>query len=175
ERQEAVLLGAVEAMDLVDEEQRALAACAFALGLLEGGAQILHAGEDGGELFEVEIGALCEEARDGGLAGAGRAPEDQAGEAALRQHAADGAFGAEEMILADDVFERFRAQAIGQRTRRVVVKACGLEEIAHGGDVARVAAPCQPRTSDGDAMSATGNPSPLWGGVQGWGRCGMRD
>ena len=77
EWQEAILLGAVEAVDLVDEQQRALAGGAQALGFLEGGAQVLHAGEDGGELFEFEPGALGQQARDGGLAGSGRPPEDE--------------------------------------------------------------------------------------------------
>jgi hypothetical protein len=52
-RQEAVLLGAIEAMDLVDEEQCAPALLAPELGALEHLAQVLDTGENRGDLFEL--------------------------------------------------------------------------------------------------------------------------
>ena len=77
-RQEAVLLRAVEAVDLVDEQQRALAGLAPALGAVEGLAQVLHAREDGRELLEGELGLVRQQPRHRGLAGARRAPQDHA-------------------------------------------------------------------------------------------------
>ena len=64
-RQEAVLLGAVEAMDLVDEQQRALAGTTAARGVLEDPLEVGDAREDGGNLREEEIGLFGDEARDG--------------------------------------------------------------------------------------------------------------
>ena len=76
--EEAVLLRAVEAVDLVDEQQRALAGLAPALGAVEGLAQVLHAREDGRELLEGEVGLVRQQARHRGLAGARRPPQDHA-------------------------------------------------------------------------------------------------
>ena len=105
-RQEGVLLGAVEAVDLVDEEQRAAPFLAARFRRVEDFAQILHAGMNGRELLEMEVGDLGEEARHGGLAGARRAPEDHRGEPPGFDHARQHALLAEEMILADHLGER---------------------------------------------------------------------
>jgi hypothetical protein len=61
-----------------------------------------------------------------GLAAAGRTPEDHRGDLAVLQHAADRRLGADQMILADDLLELARPQAVGQRPRRVL-----LEEARH--------------------------------------------
>ena len=144
EWQEAVLLGAVEAMDLVDEQKRALACRSPAFGLLECGAEVLHARENRRELLEIEVGALGEQAGDGRLACPRRPPEDQAGEPALRQHAADRAFGTEQVILADHVLDALRTQAVGERTGRFVGQSGGLEQVAHTPDLARRAVGIHP-------------------------------
>jgi hypothetical protein len=99
---------------------------------LEHFLQIGDAGEDRRDLFEVEIGLVGEEAGDRRLAGAGRAPEDQRAEAAGAQHAGDGALGADEMVLTDDLGQRLRAQAVGERPGRGAFEAGGGEEIGHG-------------------------------------------
>ena len=130
-RQETVLLRAVEAVDLVDEQQRALAGLALALGAVEGLAQVLHAREDGGELLEHEIGLVRQQARHGGLAGTGRAPQDHALQPAAPEHARQRALGADEMILADDLGKLARPQPVGQRPRRFLLHARGLEQICH--------------------------------------------
>ena len=80
ERQEAVLLGAVEAVDLVDEQQGRLAGGAAAAGRLERLLQVGDAGEHRRQLLELVAGLLGQQAGDGGLAGAGRPPEDHRGQ-----------------------------------------------------------------------------------------------
>ena len=77
DRQKAVLLGAVEAVDFIDEEEGALAGFAAAPGFIEGALQIGNAGEDGGERDEMQPGGCGEQARDRGFTNAGRAPEDE--------------------------------------------------------------------------------------------------
>ncbi len=75
-RQEGILLRAVEAVDLVDEQQRAASLLAPRLGRVEHLAQIGDAGMDGRELLEMEIGDFGQQSRHGGLTGARRSPED---------------------------------------------------------------------------------------------------
>ena len=71
------------------------------------------------DLLELQIGLVRQQPRHRGLAGAGRAPEDQRAERAGGQHPGERAVGAEQMILADHLGERLRAQPVGQRPRRV--------------------------------------------------------
>ena len=118
--QEGVLLRLVEAVDLVDEEQGAAAVLAAEAGGLEDLLQVGDAGEDGADLHEGEVGGVGEEARDGGLADAGRAPEDDGAEVALGEHPAERGVGAEEVVLADDLLEPARAEAVGERARGLV-------------------------------------------------------
>ena len=86
-RQEGVLLAAVEAVDLVDEQQRAASLLAARLGGVEHLAQVGHAGMNGRELLEMKIGEIGEQPRHGGLARARRSPEDHRGEPAGLDHA----------------------------------------------------------------------------------------
>ena len=131
-RQEAVLLGAVEAVNLVDEQQRALPGLAAAARLLEHLLQVRDAGEDRGDLLEMQVGRLRQKPRHRGLAGAGRAPEHEAAERARRQHAGKRAVGPEQMILPDHLVELLRAQPVGKRARRVLVEAGGGEQSRSG-------------------------------------------
>ena len=55
-RQKRILLGAVEAMHLVDEQQRALPALAAGARLLEDFFQVGDAGEDRRDLLEMQVG-----------------------------------------------------------------------------------------------------------------------
>src|SRR5690606_32543224 len=77
DRQEPVLLGPVEAVDLIDEEQRAMPAEALEPRLLEDLLEVGNAGEDRRYLLEDVAGLVGEEACDGGLARARRPPQDQ--------------------------------------------------------------------------------------------------
>src|SRR3546814_10634211 len=59
--QEAVLLGAVEAMDFVDEKQRAAAGLTAVLRALEHLEQVGDSGKDGGQRLEFEVDQLGRE------------------------------------------------------------------------------------------------------------------
>ncbi len=123
--QEGVLLRPVEAVDLVDEEQRSLAAEAPLLRRIEDLAQLGDAGEDGGDRLEMEVGRLGEKTRDRRLAASGWTPQDHRGEAARRDHPADRPVRPEEMILADHLGEGPWAQTIGERPRCLRFKEAG--------------------------------------------------
>ena len=125
-RQEAVLLGPVEAVHLVDEQQRAAAAGPPPARQLELLLQVGDAGEHRRQRHELQVRVLGQQPGDGGLAAAGRAPQDARRQPALGQHPADRAFRAEQMVLPDDFVDPVGAQPVGERTRRL-----GLEE-AHG-------------------------------------------
>ena len=136
-RQEAILLRAVEAMDLVDEQQRAAALLTLHARFVEGFAQVLDAGEDRGQLFEYEVGFAGEQARDRGLAAARRTPEDEARQSPTFEQSRQFAVGPDEMVLAGDFRERPRAQPVGKRARRALLKTGGFEEIGHQGVIGR--------------------------------------
>ena len=76
-RKERILLGLVEAVDFVDEHNRAGAVLLGALGVGHHLLDFLDAGQHGGELDELGLGHAGDDLRQGGLAGTGRAPEDQ--------------------------------------------------------------------------------------------------
>lgn len=112
--QEAVLLGAVEAVDLVDEQQGALADAASASCGGEDLAQIGDAGEGGRHWLEGQVADVREEPGDGGLPDAGRAPQDGGAEALLGDHAAERGVRGKEVVLPDDIFQLGGAQAVGE-------------------------------------------------------------
>ena len=113
--QEGVLLGLVEAMDLVDEEDGARAEAGGLFGLDHDLLDLLDAGEDGGELDEAGLGALGDDLGEGGLADAGRAPEDHGGGVVALDGEAERLAGAEEVLLAGVFVEGARAHALGER------------------------------------------------------------
>ncbi len=102
-------------MDFVNEKQRCLAGSRMARGFLENPFQIANAGEDSGDLREQQARLIGDQPRDGRLADTRRPPEDERGKRAAREHARQRAVGPQEMILAGDVGERRRAQAVGER------------------------------------------------------------
>jgi hypothetical protein len=77
-RQERVLLRLVEAVDLVDEQQRAapVSAAAF-LRFRDRFAHLRDAGEHRRERLEVQVGVLRDQQRQRGLADARRPPQQQ--------------------------------------------------------------------------------------------------
>ena len=101
--QKQILLRAVEAMHLVDEQQRALAHLAAGARGVEHLLQVGDAGKHRGNLLEMQFGRIRQQPRHRGLAGAGRAPEHQRAQRARLQHARQRAVGTQDMILADDV------------------------------------------------------------------------
>ncbi len=122
--QEPVLLGAVEAMDLVDEEDRPPAAGLELARLLEGLPQIGDAGHHRRERHQGLAQLGCQQPRQGGLAAARRPPEDHRGEPPRLQHAAQRPVRVEGRVLAHHLVEPGRPQAVGERA--VLGRAWGL-------------------------------------------------
>ena len=113
--QEAVLLGAVEAMDFVHEQQGLVPGFRRGARLGEQFLQIGDAREHRRDGDKAQADGIGQQARDAGLAGPRRAPQDHRGEAAGGDHPSDRAVGAGQMLLPDDLGQRLRAQPIGQR------------------------------------------------------------
>jgi hypothetical protein len=88
-------------------------------------------------LLEHEIGLVRQQARHRGLAGTGRPPQDHALQPSAPEHARQRALGADEMILPDDLGKLARPQPVGQRPRRFLLHARGLEQIGQGPIIAR--------------------------------------
>ena len=110
-----VLLGFVEAVDFVDENNGAVAGTRF---VLRGGhhfLDFLDAREDGAEGNEVSMREASDNARERGFAAARRSPEEHgAGIVALDLHAQRLA-GTEQFFLADEFVERTGTHALGER------------------------------------------------------------
>ena len=112
--QEGVLLRLVEAVNLIDEEDGPR----VHPGGLRGGdhhlLDLLDAAHDGGELDESSLGGLGDDLGQGGLAHAGRTPEDHgAGVVALDLHAERFA-EADEVLLSEQFLQTPRAHPLGQ-------------------------------------------------------------
>src|SRR4029079_8011497 len=76
-RQERVLLRAVEAVNLVDEEKSPLPGFTPSARGIKDFFQIADAGKDRRNLLELQIRRLRQKPRHRGLAGAGWPPEDE--------------------------------------------------------------------------------------------------
>jgi hypothetical protein len=113
--QEGVLLGLVEAVDLIDEEDGAGAEFRRFFGVDHDLLDLLDAGEHGGELDEAGAGDVGDDAGEGGLADSGRSPEDHRGRVVALDLNAERLAGGEEMLLADVLVEVARAHAVGER------------------------------------------------------------
>ena len=123
-RQQRVLLGLVEAVDLVEEEDRRLAGgLAPVRRALEHLAHLGAAGLDRRQLLERGARGRGDEPRERRLAGARRPVEDHRVRAALGQRAAQRRALAEQVLLADDLLDRRRAQA--HRERRLARRDAG--------------------------------------------------
>jgi hypothetical protein len=114
-RQEGVLLRLVETVDLVDEQQRPLPVPFADLRRFEHLAQILHARKNRRQLLEMQLRVRRQNARQRGLTATRRTPEDHRGQAPAVGHLADRRPGSDQVVLADDLVERLRAQTVRQR------------------------------------------------------------
>ena len=135
-RQQNILLGLVEAVDFVDEEDGAASAGALAGdGGGEDAAEIGDGGLDPVESLEVADGALGDHFGEGGLSGTGRAEEDEGGEAVGFDEATERFAGGEEVALADILFQRAGPEPRGQRGVRrdsaFARRGIGGEEVVH--------------------------------------------
>ena len=151
--QQGVLLGAVEAVHLVEEQDGALAVLTGpGRGPLGDLPDVLHPGGHRGERFERLAGGAGHEAGDGRLAGAGRSPEDHRRQAVGLDQDAQRTAGAEQVLLADDVVEGARPQAGGQRGAALqALRHRGAEEVVGHRSIVGVGHPpeifpggCQP-------------------------------
>ena len=131
-RQETVLLGAVEPVDLVDEQQRLAAAHAPGARRLEHFLEIGDTGKDRRDLVEGQFGLAGQQPRNGGLAGARRSPKDHRAETAGSDHAGDDAIRTGQMRLAGDFGQGRGPQPVGKRAMPARYGTGSGEEIAHG-------------------------------------------
>src|SRR5208283_2345231 len=138
-REESVLLGFVEAMDFVNEDDGALAGVGFALGLGHDVLDFLDAAEDGAEGDEFAAGDAGDDAGERGFAAARRTPEKHGAEIIGFDLEAEGFAGSEELFLADEFIKGARAHAFGERLQggRGVGVLEGGEE-THGDSLAQM-------------------------------------
>ncbi len=113
-----VLLGFVEAVDLVDEEDGA-GDVAHLFGGFAGGADGGDVAEHAAAAFEAAAGGAGDDFGEGCFAAAGGSVEDEVGEAVGFDEAGEEFAGAEDVVLSGDVGEGARAHAGGERRRAV--------------------------------------------------------
>ena len=111
-----ILLGLVEAVDLVDEDHRSFTGdAAHILRLLDDAPELGNAGRDRGERDETGLRTSRDDRGERRLPGARRSPEDHrwhlTGVDRLTQHA----LGADELLLADVLVQLARSHARGKR------------------------------------------------------------
>ena len=119
-RQKGILLAAVEAVDFVDEQQRALPGLAARPRGLERLFQVGNAGEHRRQLLEMQFEGGRQQPGDGGFAGPRRTPQNDGMRPPRRHHAPDRAVGGQQMILAHHFGQAFGPQPVGQGSGRVV-------------------------------------------------------
>ena len=136
EGQEAVLLGAVEAVDLIDEQQGALPRRPPHPRRLERLLQVGDSGKDRADRLVFIARRLGQQPGDGGLAGAGRPPQDHRAQPPRLDHPADRPARPQQMILPHHLVQRARAQTVGQGGvgRQY---AGGFEQVGHECDLCR--------------------------------------
>ena len=117
--QKSVLLGAIEAMNLIDEQDgtRAVSAGFFRVGhhLLD----FFDPGKHGGKLYELSFGDMCDDLRQRGLARARRSPEDDGAGIVTLNLQAERLARADDVLLADKLVERARTHTVGQEDGRL--------------------------------------------------------
>ena len=115
-----VLLALVEAVDLVDEEQRPDVVATKAVArACEDRTDVVDPCGDGGELLERRVGRFRDDACDRRLPDARRAVEDHRRRASLVDRAAESRPLAEHLSLADELVERPRADPVRKWGDRV--------------------------------------------------------
>ena len=115
ERQESVLLCLVEAMNLVDEEDRALAVRRVLLRLLHDRANLLDAARHGGKVDETSLRLPRNDACERRLADARRSPEDHREDLVLGDELPEHLSLAHEVLLPHIVRKPLGTHACRQR------------------------------------------------------------
>ncbi len=138
-RQQHVLLGFVEAVQFVDEENRAVAAgFQFATSVVENITKILHAGRGRVEGTEAPAGVGCDQLGERRLAGSGGTVEDEGADAVGLEHPPQQLPFAEEVLLTGELVESPRPHAGGERHRPAeVVRLLAVEQPFQGKNLRR--------------------------------------
>jgi hypothetical protein len=119
--QEGVLLCLVEAVHLVEEQDRASTSLgAHGLRSIDGLTDILHTRHHGGELHEFGVGTPRDEPRERRLPRAGRSPENQRMQLSALERFTQRLAGPEYLLLADELVEGARTHAIRERSQPIV-------------------------------------------------------
>ena len=114
--QQHILLALVEAMDLVDEDDRAaLIITARLISLLDDAAQVADASRDSIELLKGAVRHLSDHLRERRLARTRRAIEDNGRNLVCLDHAAQEMAAAHSLLLADEFLEVARTHAARKR------------------------------------------------------------
>src|SRR5262245_39902976 len=119
--QKRVLLRAIEAVDLVAKQNRALA-LEFPplIGLADDLADARHPLGDRGERLEMSLRVIGDDARQGRLAGSRRAPENAAAHVAATDQLAQRLPRSQELLLAEKLVQRTRTHPRRQWLRRAL-------------------------------------------------------
>ena len=113
------MLRSIEPVDLVAKEDRAAAfGLATQLGFANDLAHARHAFGDGTERHEGFVGVAGEQTRERGLAAPRWAPEHHARDRALLDRLAQRFAGAEQLLVPQEIVERFGTQPMGEGRRR---------------------------------------------------------
>src|SRR5262249_3162994 len=114
----SILLGLVEAVDLIYEEDGAPPGHAQELaGILHDATEISDACGDSAKGDEAGVGDAGDDGGKGGLAAARRSPENHRGNAVTLNGAAERPAWGEQVLLPDDLIKRARAHAGGKGLR----------------------------------------------------------
>ena len=107
--QQGILLRLVEAVDLVDEKDRCTGLGKERLGLggVDDLAHFLHAGTDRGKRIEIPLQTARNNPGQGGLSHTGRSPKNEGRQSAGVHHVPQDASGADQMLLAYVIGQRF--------------------------------------------------------------------
>ena len=123
-RQKGILLSLVEAMNLVDENDRAGAVLAGALGVSHHLLDLFDSGEYRGELDELRLGHVREDLRQRGFSRARRPPEDERPSIVAVNLRAQRLAGTDQVLLPHVLVQPARTHSVGQRTGRIGGAAC---------------------------------------------------
>ena len=149
-RQEPILLRLVEAVNLIDEQERPLPIGVAHPGGIEHAAQIGHAGENRADLHEMQAGFLRQKAGDGGFSHPRRPPQDERAKRARIQHDPERAIRAQQVILPNHISQTRGAQPVGQGARALgrggIGAGWGRVEQIHGGKANALGAQAPDRT-----------------------------
>jgi hypothetical protein len=118
--QERILLRPVEAVDLIDEEQRALPHLAAPLCGLEHLSQVCDTGKRRRQGLEGEVGLLGEAPGDRGLPAARRPPQDHRHQPLRSHHPPDRGVVCEQVVLPDHISQCAGPQPVCQGPGRVI-------------------------------------------------------